>query len=541
MSVRPSATPPGGLPVNPQKTPELPKEHQSKTQRDKDQPPNVNKANPVANSILSGMVVSEEDVTVTNSRDRSKAFSIKKETDAKLVSAVSKEVLSIKEKASDIKVAHAGSQVAQVKATNPLINTEITDSLVDQFLKGKDLLNPSQKEKIEKLKKEYANADKEGKEKIENESDLELFERYQIFGADHIKKSIPMILGLEIYDLFFSNPAQLLCLLRDPKIKFPKCEIKLRIKYFESRLDPSHDFAYAACLRELQKNETFFSIDFWSFKDACIQDNLPYTSSIFLQKENHHLKEINDLIFRWDGSTCLAELYKKKPTEFDVLLKKSIEAPAPKCIAMLLSQRKLDKNQFESYAKTAKESGSLETLLALCENDFSKAADFAFSEIIPFLKDIKKHENSIKDLLKKSIPIFLRFTPIAIVDKFVEEFAKKNQAAAPFLLSGYKKEKDNFLRISPFIARYTKLTALTDLHKVYGRKLTPKHTVEGDLTYGKFCRTHVESLEKDLGAGKFKAPKTKEFQSLPTSATVPLPLLRGWVVPISHTSSAAFA
>jgi len=513
MTVRPSATPPAGLPLDPKKTPEVTKETQSKTLSSKEIQEGASKTATVVNSILSNIAVVSDDVLV-DGRNRAETISTKKESiDAKQVSAVSAGVLSKKEEASDTKTAHAAAPAVQ--------DSEITDTLVEQFLKGKDFINPADRERIEKLKAEYKKANKDERNKLALSflSDLPVTESCLILEEN--LEVPPFSINYIVKPIFFKSPAILLNLLKNPKIDFAKYDISIDLTRDYLRLNQKNDFAYAACIREFKKYPKTH-IDFGSSKNAIIQDDFPYSSALFLTDyiTNVSRTGIIKKILECDGSTCFAQAYKlwAKELNWDEILKLATEAPAPKCLAFLLGQKKLDRPKVEQLEKTAKENGSIETVLALCENDYNKAADIAFAEIIPFLKNIKSNENQIKNLLSKSIPIFLRFSPVFTVDKLMDTFIEKYKVREPFIYDAYKNAKAHFLRISPFIARYTKAHELDDLHKVYTGKLAAKHKVEEDLVHGAFCRSQVETFVKEFAASKFKAPISKEFQSLPGSA-----------------------
>lgn len=202
-------------------------------------------------------------------------------------------------------------------------------------------------------------------------------------------------------------------------------------------------------------------------------------------------------------------------TDPSKMLAQAVNANAPRSIAILLKRLNISTTTLETLIQQAALDNNLVIVLALCQNDFNRAANAMFKDDL-FLK-VNQTE------LDKNLVAILRFTPVDVVETIVNAYVIGNDKNKNALLQSYSTEKHKFFQYAPAFARYTEPSAFAALGRMYGR-YTPKgfkEKAERDMEYGQgrsaLVAVLAHEMESETAANTF-IPTRPELLSLPSAS-----------------------
>lgn len=217
------------------------------------------------------------------------------------------------------------------------------------------------------------------------------------------------------------------------------------------------------------------------------------------------------------------------------LLKQAISAQAPKSVSVIL--KKFNIAKIDNLIQPAAKDGNLSIVLALCRDDYAKAAGYLFMES-SFPKPIKKpalfpffkpNDAKLKAALYDRLIAMLRFSPIESVDKIVDAYLSGEsytQANKQVLWQCYSEAKTTFFQCAPTFSRYANPIAFGQLTRLYGRDRSATFTekARNDMEYGKARNQLVQELVSVMRSAMENqnqpiTPTRKDLQALPPSPT----------------------
>lgn len=255
-----------------------------------------------------------------------------------------------------------------------------------------------------------------------------------------------------------------------------------------------------------------------------IPDDSPLAAPLILA-HNLSKKYILPIILNYDSANTLLTLCKHSWLDIDnSILEQAIAAGSLKCIKSLLQinanpekkeSKKITETEIAQHIEIAARNGNAAMVLALCQDDITKASRTLF--FIGLF--IEKSEEKLNNYLLT----ILRFTPIEMVDKLVEAFLHANSLKKELLINSYEKAKKIFYSAAPFLSRYSKSIELTRLSEMYGNNNNSindlKVWARGDIDHGEKRKQFAMSLYEKLITAKMESPKENSFQSLPKSSS----------------------
>ena len=212
------------------------------------------------------------------------------------------------------------------------------------------------------------------------------------------------------------------------------------------------------------------------------------------------------------------------------MLKNAILAQAPKSIATILKLKLFKPKSeritdiLENLIKESAGDANLISVLALCENDFNKAANYLLKDSLFPDDSLPATTYSPKNLFDSLITM-LRFSPIEIVDNVVEAYINGThpETNKELLQQQYSEAKSIFFKYAPTCSRYTNQVAFQKFKHSYYRPLQTslKDKAKSDMEYGKERYELVKNLVEEMKLameGKSVLPKKPELQILSSSS-----------------------
>jgi len=341
---------------------------------------------------------------------------------------------------------------------------------------------------------------------------------------DQVFQYMADIFTEKLFTLIFQNPkyAQTLLEKHKDQIKhfpFALQSIKDVLAKFGSIGNSNHNDRFVEeCLKVLFENPNVLVEHFKPLLMTLIHCDVPHTFKFLWSKiEDPSLqKKLVVEMLKWDSVLCLKEIVDCKPDKS--IWEAAADYQASKCFAFLVKTYPHDNKDYETYAERFAENGNISMHLALCQNNEQEASQLLFSNIVSMLRNPAPYANKIEVDLKALLTKLLRYNPIHLVDKIVNTLTAGNQTAAEIVPGIYSRIREEFIRVAPFISRHTKTSHLEAIKSAYSLK-KPEDAVAEEIEYAKFCRTHVEQLQKGLSRHQINKPASKEFNALPCSST----------------------
>jgi len=472
-------------------------------------------------------------------------------------SAVEKTSKSIADQQSTIKEAKPSASISRTAIPVPIDQShakgaaEVQKIAIDQNTSFETLLEFVTDSNFDKV----PNKDEIGDlfQKKYSQEELDIYDRHVIFRelltshqpAERIFKNFELIIGDDFetilnkddtlnnldehfikafFSLIFENPTYALQLIdkyRDALTTYRFDEdvfVELINLYGGIGMDSSKDQGVAACLEILLPVADEYLNNYREAYNQLLERliilDLPHSFGVVLSKLDWK-EEYFKTILKWDSAACLKAVEDSGVICFH-LTGEAGSQQAFRCVAYLKS--KILGPPEDPCIVTLREQGDINTLLAVSANDLDDVAREFFFTLEPLLKnqapDQKKIEAEFTPILRK----LLRMNSLEAVDRIVNCFINKNQALSHLLQDIYNKVKKEFLKIAPFISRYTKINQMKVIQTAY-RSGMKGDAVSEDLEYAAKCRTAVEKLTAKLRNGKFQAPNNQDFLELPPSST----------------------
>lgn len=204
-------------------------------------------------------------------------------------------------------------------------------------------------------------------------------------------------------------------------------------------------------------------------------------------------------------------------------LKAAINARASKLINVLLARTEnnlqIVDTELEQLIQETAMKGDLVILLALCRNDFQKAAGHLFND------QLFSEKNQIT--LYNHLITLLRFSSIDDVEQIIKTYndSCKNNDNLIMLKKTYELAKQEFFNYAPAFSRYTNLLSLTNVKNDIRANTETTMLIEAaeqDMQYGKerseLTSQFVEMMKASIGKNNL-LPTRPELLTLPTSSS----------------------
>lgn len=326
--------------------------------------------------------------------------------------------------------------------------------------------------------------------------------------------------------LLLENPELALQIIQ--KYKLEKHPFKDIMIFIPARvMKAPRDEAFVKCYEALKTNPTFNDCMWIRHFSYFIKMGAIKTFEVIvknLPKSFWEHQEILDQIFAVDDPEFLKVACEVWGNNIVDISKIPSIVNIPRCLRFIAQNTGLTNVQKQQIATDASGKGFAHIVLIACNDHDQTAVGYIFAEIIPLLEILdKKDDSSVPDELRLFTPKFekivyklLRFSPIEIVGRLVQKLAENYPSLTPLINRYYTDFKTGFLRVSPFFSRYTEEIQFKSVHEFYTDK---PFDFMVDLSYGAFCRKHVERLVKTLHDAKqvFK-PTQAAFKGLPPSS-----------------------